>query len=93
MFLVRHGELLTPQISDCGVSGVMREVVLRTAARLGIHTAVGDYTLDDVARADECFLTNAVRGIRPVGWVAGVNNFASSEMTTLLREAIETADE
>jgi branched-subunit amino acid aminotransferase/4-amino-4-deoxychorismate lyase len=71
----------------------MREVVLRTAARLGIHTAVGDYTLDDLARADACFLTNAVRGIRPVGWVAGVNNFASSEMTTLLRAAIETADE
>ncbi len=50
VFLVRNGELLTPQISDCGVSGVMREVVLRTAAKLGIHTAVGDYTLDDLAR-------------------------------------------
>jgi hypothetical protein len=34
-----------------------------------------------------------VRGIRPVGWVAGVNNFAQSEVTTRLREAVETADE
>ncbi len=31
VFLVRSGELLTPQISDCGVAGVMREVVLRLA--------------------------------------------------------------
>jgi len=75
------------------VSGVMREVVLRTASRLGIHVAVGDYTLDDLARAEECFLTNAVRGIRPVGWVEGVKNFASNEVTTRLRDALETADE
>jgi 4-amino-4-deoxychorismate lyase len=93
VFLVRNGELLTPQISDCGVAGVMREVVLRTAAKLGIQVTIGDYTLDDLARSEECFLTNAVRGIRPVGWVAGVNNFAQSEVTTRLRDAVEIADE
>ena len=35
VFLVRDGLLLTPRITDCGVSGVMRQVVLRTAARDG----------------------------------------------------------
>jgi 4-amino-4-deoxychorismate lyase len=93
VFLVRQGELLTPQISDCGVSGVMREVVLRVAVKLGIHVEVGDFTLDDLARADECFLTNAVRGIRPVGRVEGVNNFKASEITQRLREATEAAAE
>jgi 4-amino-4-deoxychorismate lyase len=93
VFMVRQGELLTPQISDCGVSGVMREVVLRVAVKLGVHVEVGDFTLDDLARADECFLTNAVRGIRPVGWVAGVNRFEAGTLTARLREAIEAADE
>jgi 4-amino-4-deoxychorismate lyase len=93
VFLVRNGELLTPQISDCGVAGVMREVVLRAAATLGIRVTIGDYTLDDVARSEECFLTNAVRGMRPVGWVAGVNSFSQSEVTARLRDAVETNDE
>lgn len=93
VFLVRSGELLTPQISDCGVSGVMREVVLRLAKTLGIHVEVGDYTLDDVVQADECFLTNAVRGIRPVGCIMGVNDFRPGEMTARLRAAVETAEE
>jgi len=93
VFLVRDGALLTPQISDCGVAGVMREVVLRAATSLGLEVMVGDYTLDDLARSEECFLTNAVRGIRPVGRVEGVNNFAQGEVTSRLRDAIETAAE
>jgi 4-amino-4-deoxychorismate lyase len=93
VFLVRGGELLTPRISDCGVAGVMREVVLRLAQVLGIHVETGDYTLDDLAQADECFLTNAVRGIRPVGCIVGVNDFRPGELTARLRDAVETANE
>ena len=89
VFLVRKDRLLTPQISDCGVSGVMRDVVLRLAARLGLEVEIADYTLADVERADELFLTNAVRGIRPVGVVAGIKDFKSGPITPRLREALE----
>ncbi len=47
----------------------MREVVLRLAQRLGMHVEIGDYTLDDLARADECFLTNC-RAWHPTGRAA-----------------------
>lgn len=93
VFMVRDGRLLTPQITDCGVAGVMREAVLRAAGQLGIPVAVADYTLDDLARAEECFITNAVRGVRPVGFVEGVNQFRTSLVTQRLREATEAADE
>jgi branched-subunit amino acid aminotransferase/4-amino-4-deoxychorismate lyase len=71
----------------------MREVVLRLAKSLGIHVEVGDFTLDDLVQADECFLTNAVRGIRPVGCIVGVNDFRPGELTARLRDAVETANE
>ena len=89
VFMVRKGRLLTPQISDCGVSGVMREIVLRTAARLGIDVEVADYTLADLERADELFLTNAVRGIRAVGMVENVKTFAPGPVIPRLREVVE----
>jgi 4-amino-4-deoxychorismate lyase len=91
LFMVRKGRLLTPQISDCGVSGVMRESVLRAAANLGLDVEVGDFTLADLERADEFFLTNAVRGIRPVGVVEGVKSFAPGPTLARLREAIEAS--
>jgi len=75
------------------VAGVMREAVLAAAEALGIVVIIDDFTLDDLARADECFLSNAVRGIRPVGRVEGVNNFKSSALTSRLREATEAAAE
>jgi 4-amino-4-deoxychorismate lyase len=92
VFMVRQGRLLTPQISDCGVAGVMREVVLRLAADAGIDVAVGDYSLADLERADEVFLTNAVRGIRPVGFVEGLAPFAPGPVTARLREALDELD-
>lgn len=93
VFLVRDGRLMTPRISDCGVAGVMREAVLRQAALLGIPTDVGDYTLADLETADECFLTNAVRGVRAVGSVEGFRTFEPGPVTARLRQAIEAADE
>ncbi|MGI9245849.1 MAG: aminodeoxychorismate lyase [Steroidobacteraceae bacterium] len=89
IFMVRKGRLLTPQISDCGVSGVMREVVLRAAGGLGIEVEAGNCTLADLERADEVFLTNAVRGIRPVGMVEGIGEFTPGPAIARLREALE----
>ena len=80
-------------VFDCIVVGVPDE---RWGQRVAAVVQWRDgerATLDDLARSEECFLTNAVRGIRPVGWVAGVNNFAQNEVTTRLRDAVETAEE
>lgn len=66
LFAVRDGVLLTPALTRCGIRGVMRRVVLETAAELGIATSEVDLTLEDLERADELFVTNALIGIWPV---------------------------
>ena len=77
LFMVRDGRLLTPQISDCGVAGVMRERCCGMRRSWASTVEIGDFTLADLERADECFLTNAVRGIRPVGHVEGLKTFGA----------------
>jgi 4-amino-4-deoxychorismate lyase len=89
LFLVNGERLLTPQILNCGVAGIMREVVLRAAAQLGIAVEVVDLTIADLERADELFLTNSVRGIRPVGCVDGLRDLPSHAFTLKLRQAVE----
>lgn len=91
VFLVRAGELYTPAIRDCGVSGVMRQVVLQAAEALGVACHVTDLGLSDLSAADEVFLTNAVRGIRPVVGVAGIAQYPAGETAGRLREYVSRA--
>jgi branched-chain amino acid aminotransferase len=69
VFLLKGNELVTPDLSNGGVAGVMRSVVLSEAASIGLRTSEALITEEDVLEADECFLTNAARGIQ---WVAAV---------------------
>jgi 4-amino-4-deoxychorismate lyase len=66
VFLVRHGALVTPDLALCGVEGVMRSLVLDAARRLGHAVQVRRVTQDDLAQAEEVFLTNSLIGIWPV---------------------------
>jgi len=66
LFLLRRGHLLTPDLKNCGVAGIMRGLVIDTAKRLGMAVTVCDITLEQVRGADALFVTNSLTGIRPV---------------------------
>lgn len=66
VFAVRDGCLETPTVTRCGVAGVMRSLLRREAARLGLHCEERDLDLDTLAAADELFLTNALIGLWPI---------------------------
>ncbi|MGE8495983.1 MAG: aminodeoxychorismate lyase [Pseudomonas sp.] len=66
LFLVKDGRLLTPDLSRCGVAGVMRAELLAQAALLGIDSEVREITLDELLAADEVFVCNSVYGVWPV---------------------------
>ena len=77
LFLVHAGQLLTADLSRCGVAGVMRAELLASAEALGIVTTVADISLAQLQQADEVFVCNSVYGIWPVlgcgpmSWSAG----------------------
>jgi 4-amino-4-deoxychorismate lyase len=66
VFLVEGGALRTPLLDRCGVAGIMRQVVLREAARAGMAAVEAVLTGADLERSRELFLTSAVIGLRPV---------------------------
>jgi 4-amino-4-deoxychorismate lyase len=86
VFVVRGGELLTPALTRCGVRGVMRRIVMETAAALGIVSGERDLGLDEVLAADELFMTNALIGIWPIARL-DAHAFAAGPITRrLMRE-------
>ena len=69
VFILKGENLVTPDLSNGGVPGVMRAVVLDQADHLGLSVDESLITIEDVLEADECFLTNAAKGIQWVGAV------------------------
>jgi len=66
LFIVTAQGLRTPVLAACGVAGVMRSVILDLAAELDLAWEEAPLRLEDLHRADEVFLTNALIGIWPV---------------------------
>lgn len=84
VFIVRRGGLLTPPVDRAGVAGVIRAVLLRDAAELGLSAAEASLRRADVEAAEEVFLTNSRWGIRPVR-VLGARQFESGPLTRRLQ--------
>lgn len=66
VFIVRDNAVVTPAITRCGVSGVMRRQLLAELHRAGIETQVVDLDLDEALDADAMFLTNSQFGLLAV---------------------------
>jgi 4-amino-4-deoxychorismate lyase len=71
VFIVRDATLFTPRLERCGVAGVMRATVLALAAAGGVPVRECALSAQDLAAAEELFLTNALIGIRPVRELEG----------------------
>ena len=91
VFFVRDGQVLTPRLDRCGVAGVMRGVVLRECASLGITAEDRRVSLDALLAADEVFITNARVGVVPVLRV-GEHPFHMTAVARRLGAHIETLD-
>jgi branched-chain amino acid aminotransferase len=66
IFFVKNQQLYTPAV-DCGIlKGITRDVVMELAAKQGGRVQEGDYSMEQLLQADECFLTNTGIEIMPV---------------------------
>jgi 4-amino-4-deoxychorismate lyase len=89
--IVTAGAVTTPQLDQCGVAGVLRGIVIRECAALGIPCEQRRITMAELAAADEVFITNARIGVVPVRRV-GEHSFSMHTVTHRLAQHIEALD-
>lgn len=67
VFIVKDNTLLTPDLSQCGIKGIMRNAVIEAlqAQQLKVQKET-KLSVEQVEQADAVFLTNSVIGILPV---------------------------
>jgi len=81
IFFIKEEELFTPSL-ECGcLDGITRRVIFDLAKEYKIKIYEGNFTLQDLYRADEAFLTNSLMGVMPLERIEkhriakGVKNF------------------
>jgi 4-amino-4-deoxychorismate lyase len=91
IFLIKNGQLLTPDLSRSGVAGVMREnIITKVSSRLDIECHQKNISLIELLKADEIFICNSVIGIWPVIKLQSdvLTSFTAGKITRDLQAAL-----
>jgi 4-amino-4-deoxychorismate lyase len=92
LFLRKGSMLLTPVLDRCGVAGVMRRWVLQAARSVKLEATERRIRWQDLAAAEEVFMSNAVVGLKSVAVIERGRvrlKFASFETAARLRKKLD----
>ncbi len=87
VFFIKHGKLITPSLSQAGVSGIMRQWIIDYAQQNQLDIEIGSVKREQVDSMDELFLCNSVNGIWPVRQLEQ-QMFSVGPLTCQLRDHI-----
>jgi len=70
LFMVEKGQLITADLSECGVAGILRKNVIDSAQTAQIPLRIENFPVQRLLCADEVFICNSVIGIWPVNAIS-----------------------
>jgi branched-chain amino acid aminotransferase len=89
IFLVQQNRLLSPWLGSGCLPGVMRAQVIAIAQELGLKPASQAIPLHKLDEVSEVFLTNAIRGLQPVGSIAETRYVAKAHpVMSMIRDRL-----
>ena len=88
VFAVQDNKIFTPCLSLCGVEGVMRKIVIKTAKEKGCSVYEKDFSKAELEQSDELFLTNSLFGIWPIKVIGETHFTKVGNITKGLQEEI-----
>ncbi len=91
IFLRRGELLLTPDLRQCGVNGIIRQEILKRADSIGLEASVRRIERAEILAADEIFFTNSIIGVWPVRGV-GDHTFGATAVAQRLAQILLEAD-
>jgi len=88
IFAVIDGVLVTPDLSRCGVRGIMREQIIASAHQRGIGVETVSLSREDLMKSQEIFVSNSVIGLCNVKQLEQ-RSFNCTVMTETLNAELE----
>ncbi len=89
LFIIKSGQLFTDPLQQCGVAGIMREIVMTLAEQLGIRCVLQAIDEQQLKDADELFICNSLINIWPIRRVIDRGEYPLGPLTRRLQQVIE----
>lgn len=90
LFIVKGGIMYTAPMTQCGVAGVMRELLMEFARQIGLPLFEQAIDQGAVWQADELFVSNAVIGVWPIKRLEA-QAFSVGPLTRRLQDMLNAA--
>ena len=81
-FMVKNGDLYTPT-PECCLNGITRQLVIKLARESNIHVIERDMHVEELAKADEAFLTGTVAEITAISSI-GEHEYKDNPVSQML---------
>ncbi len=86
VFVVLEGRITTPALTEAGIAGILRDVVLEYFANQGRPVDVRPIHVGELSGASELFVCNSVLGVWPVRALSNAGAILSFPIGPLTRE-------
>jgi len=87
IFCIIGRTLYTPDLSLCGVEGIVREKIIDMADKVNFSVEIKNMSLEFLLSADEVFMCNSLIGIWPVNSI-NEKQFSSYQQTTKITNSL-----
>lgn len=87
VFLIEAGSLLTPKLDQCGVEGIIRNIIIELAMTQGLTVKQVQISQSRILEADEVFITNTIIGLWPVKKI-GDHHYSLGRLTKQLATSL-----
>lgn len=88
IFYISNNTLCTPDLSSCGIEGIVRNKIITLAPELNIDIQIKKISLELLMSADEVFVCNSIIGIWPVKSI-DKNSFSIGKKTQQIKQALQ----
>ncbi len=93
VFAVKDKQLLTPDLTQSGIKGIMRDEIINIANNIDIEVSITNMSINELAQMDGLFITNSLIGMKSIDKFID-NEYKATEVTILVFEnLLKTKDD
>ncbi len=90
LFAIKGDHLFTPDLSQSGVNGVMRDVIINLAKKNKIHLSIVNIKLDELLTMDALFISNSLFGMKLINKLGCSQYHENAFVNTLFNMLLNT---
>ncbi len=92
LFAIKDNQLFTPELSQSGVNGVMRDVIINLLEKNKIQLSIVNINMDELLAMDAIFISNSLIGMKSINKIAMIQYHDNSLLNRIFKLLLNTRD-